>query len=323
MSFQRFRLVPMHEEKDPEKDDWSGLSDAKERRKRQNRLNQRTARRRQRLKEAEAEDDSIYAGSGSDAGNSARNGAALNGAANPMIPQADTALYFPITPDHRLLHVVAVNVSRAVLTNYFIITSIAPSSSDCCSGRRVLELECPVDSMACPDPYRDGSVSQIPFPPSLVPTKLQQSIPHAGWVDLFPSPQLRDNLILAMEEFSIDADELMDDLTGSLFDDLACSVGCDPKDLPPQLDDANDPLLAIEQEPFEEAREDSPSSEKRASSGEIGIVSWSDPWDISGWEVTDRFVAKWGFLLQGCPDVVAAANNWRDLRGEEPLVVEL
>lgn len=57
--------------------------------------------------------------------------------------------------------------------------------------------------------------------------------------------------------------------------------------------------------------------------GESGIISWSDPWEISGWEVTESFARKWGFLLIGCEDVVNAANKWRETRGENPLSVKI
>ncbi|KAK1537490.1 hypothetical protein CPAR01_07603 [Colletotrichum paranaense] len=54
-----------------------------------------------------------------------------------------------------------------------------------------------------------------------------------------------------------------------------------------------------------------------------GIIAWSDPWHPDGWEVTERFVEKWGFLLKGCEDVMRATNKWRAMRDEEPLVWEL
>lgn len=54
-----------------------------------------------------------------------------------------------------------------------------------------------------------------------------------------------------------------------------------------------------------------------------GFLVWADPWDVSGWEVTAGFVRKWGFLLEGCHDVVAATNAWRALRDEDPLVWEV
>ncbi|KAK1657712.1 hypothetical protein BDP55DRAFT_698840 [Colletotrichum godetiae] len=54
-----------------------------------------------------------------------------------------------------------------------------------------------------------------------------------------------------------------------------------------------------------------------------GIIAWSDPWHPDGWEVTEKFVEKWSFLLKGCEDVMRATNKWRALRDEEPLVWEL
>ncbi|KZL67311.1 hypothetical protein CT0861_10295 [Colletotrichum tofieldiae] len=54
-----------------------------------------------------------------------------------------------------------------------------------------------------------------------------------------------------------------------------------------------------------------------------GIIAWSDPWHPDGWEVTEKFIDKWGFLLKGCEDVMIATNRWRALRDEEPLVWDL
>lgn len=54
-----------------------------------------------------------------------------------------------------------------------------------------------------------------------------------------------------------------------------------------------------------------------------GILAWSDPWCVSGWEVTEGFLKNWGFLLKGCWEILAATNRWRGNRGDEPLVFEL
>jgi len=54
-----------------------------------------------------------------------------------------------------------------------------------------------------------------------------------------------------------------------------------------------------------------------------GIVAWSDPWSPAGWEVSEGFLEKWGFLLIGCEDMLVATNKWRALRGEEALIWEL
>lgn len=54
-----------------------------------------------------------------------------------------------------------------------------------------------------------------------------------------------------------------------------------------------------------------------------GIVVWNDPWCPSGWEITEGFVKKWGFLIKGCWELISATNRWRELRGDDPLLFEL
>lgn len=54
-----------------------------------------------------------------------------------------------------------------------------------------------------------------------------------------------------------------------------------------------------------------------------GFVSWKDPWSADGWEISDGFAKKWGFLLAGCSEEIALTNKWRRMRDEEDLVVEL
>ncbi|KAL6813302.1 hypothetical protein GGI42DRAFT_314118 [Trichoderma sp. SZMC 28013] len=322
-TFQRFRLVPLRDEKLDEKDDWSGLKDAKERRKRQNRLNQRAARRRQRLNLAQEHESETTT-------------AVLPGAASagerqkPVVPSHQ--VYFPLTPDHRLLYVIVLNVSRAVITNFFILSSISPIASTMCDVRRTFSLS---DLKLAPQNL-DGSPA---IPPAFTPTRLQEEIPHPGWIDLFPSPQLRDNLILAVEEFNINEDEILQDLIGDIFASIGCTAddfGASPEERESISNRESSPVVELDDEvevstppptttgmtPLQEyrLRTFTPAS---STSTELGILSWSDPWDISGWEFTEKFFTKWGYLLQGCPDVINAANKWRTLRGEDPLVVDL
>ena len=54
-----------------------------------------------------------------------------------------------------------------------------------------------------------------------------------------------------------------------------------------------------------------------------GVLCWSDPWCADGWEVTEGFLRKWGFVIKGCQELMDATNRWRALRNEEPLVLEL
>jgi hypothetical protein len=53
-----------------------------------------------------------------------------------------------------------------------------------------------------------------------------------------------------------------------------------------------------------------------------GIVAWSPPWDLEGWEMSEGFVRKWGWLFVGKEGIgreLEATNRWRLQRGEEPL----
>ena len=53
-----------------------------------------------------------------------------------------------------------------------------------------------------------------------------------------------------------------------------------------------------------------------------GFLVWQDPWRIDGWEISEGFVRKWGYLLKGCTDVIESTNRWREMRGEDRLIVE-
>lgn len=50
------------------------------------------------------------------------------------------------------------------------------------------------------------------------------------------------------------------------------------------------------------------------------MIVWGDPSDWKSWEINDAFLCKWGLLLRGCSDIIAASNYWRNTRGEKPIV---
>jgi hypothetical protein len=54
-----------------------------------------------------------------------------------------------------------------------------------------------------------------------------------------------------------------------------------------------------------------------------GVIAWSPPWDVSGWEVSEGFWRKWAWSFKGCGDALEATNKWRKERGEKPLVFEI
>lgn len=55
------------------------------------------------------------------------------------------------------------------------------------------------------------------------------------------------------------------------------------------------------------------------AAGRNCLIVWDDPWDISSWEVTPGYLKKWGWLLEGCEELILSTNRWRASRYEEPL----
>ncbi|KAF5615432.1 hypothetical protein F52700_13402 [Fusarium sp. NRRL 52700] len=115
-----------------------------------------------------------------------------------------------------------------------------------------------------------GPLQSCDFHPlSLQPTALQRTVPHHPWIDLFPIPQMRDNILLSLHHLNMD--ELCSDLL----------------DVKPGLD------------------------------GKPSLIVWGDPWDLHGWEASALFLQKWGWMLEGCREILQATNYWRESRGED------
>ncbi len=172
-------------------------------------------------------------------------------------------IIFPLCPDH-LITLLQFNALRALAVNRTLISGILTTPLDC--AEEIIHVV----------PYPDKPEL---LPPALLPTTLQQTVPHGDWVDLFPCPEGRDRLIRAAGTF--DEDELWADCIGGLYEGF-------PDD----------------------------EIERR------GIVAWSPPWDITGWEMSEGFLRKWGWLVKGMPGALEATNRWRMERGEEPFAHE-
>lgn len=177
--------------------------------------------------------------------------------------QPTTPLIFPLSPDHCLLTMIQYNVQRASLFNMAVLSLL-----------EYLPLECG-GTLNLPSLNIDPPES---VPPELLPTALQIATPHDYWIDIFPCPAMRDNLIRLDRQY--DRHDLQRDLAKSLYEGFV-------------------------------------DGEQR------GCLVWGEPWTVNGWEVSEGFVRKWGFLLKGCSDLVASTNRWRESRGEDPLVVDI
>ncbi|CAI6339224.1 unnamed protein product [Periconia digitata] len=173
------------------------------------------------------------------------------------------SVVFPLSPDH-LITLLQYNALRALSTNLSLISTLFTTPPSCNATEDTIHTI----------PYPTTSAHLVP--PALLPTVLQQTVPHAVWIDIFPCPVARDRLIRAAGSF--DEDDLWRDCIGGLFEGFPDDEIC-----------------------------------------ERGVVAWSPPWEIAGWEMTEGFLRKWRGLFGGLPGGLEATNRWRLERGEEVL----
>jgi len=107
---------------------------------------------------------------------------------------------YPISRDH-LMPLVEYNVFRATATNFLILGRSRFSGTACPFGASVPTF---------PNPYEG-----VTIPASLEQTSLQKSTQYPVWIDLLPSPRMRDNAIRSLHLFT--SNELYADLLGSLM----------------------------------------------------------------------------------------------------------
>ncbi|KAG4024975.1 hypothetical protein MFRU_076g00220 [Monilinia fructicola] len=180
-------------------EDWTGTSSPAMRRKLQNRLNQRASRQRRKAGLRKLETTTIKA-------IETRSPIILDPSTPPtkeevcmnhmglqrILSSQSFNTYITntsIPADSYLLTLLHFNVIRALTINVGI-------------------LKLPVDRMDDDilSPFNIPSTSQYPpsdsltLPPALQPTKLQMSIEHHPEIDIFPFPQCRDNLLVALSK---------------------------------------------------------------------------------------------------------------------------
>lgn len=115
--------------------------------------------------------------------------------------QPTPPLIFPLSPDHCLLTMVQYNVQRASLFNMAVLSLLEHLPLECGGTLNLPSLD--IDPPSC-------------VPPELLPTDLQIATPHDYWIDIFPCPAMRDNLIRLYRQF--DVHDLQRDLAKSLYE---------------------------------------------------------------------------------------------------------
>jgi len=204
-----------------------------------------------------------------------------------------------ISQDHRLLHLIGYNVTRGLFMNLSILDVVwiyFPQSFSSCGPAPVFPT--------APDPeamWDETMRSMLNLPRGLAPTTKQLEMAHPRWIDLVPCAQLRNNLIDIYTLGTVDMDELAEDLVGSVFDEQTCDAAIN---------------VTIE---ADGSLSQCDYAETRGEFKECGIVAWSDPWEISGWEFQGKVIEKWAFVFQGCYELLASTNRWRIARGEDAL----
>ncbi|KIX97444.1 uncharacterized protein Z520_06896 [Fonsecaea multimorphosa CBS 102226] len=253
---------------------------------------------------------------------------------------------FPLSSDH-LITLLQYNVLRGCLENRRLLTdafrlwdnAVRPVYDRTSTVGNEHEAEGRGDEewsstalTVLPSPGGDDDAAHLSrlLPRSLHPTLLQRTVPHAAWIDILPHPVLRDNLIRAT--ISAPSSDGMTDSFGAAFHpdalwtDTVGDLFFEVESGPSSSQGSNSTSLSASGDAFH-ASSLSSSAELVAMDGEAvteavfaGGIVWSPPWNVSGWELSEAFWRKYGWMMEGCAgEILDATNRWRRQRGEGEL----
>lgn len=207
-------------------------------------------------------------------------------------------LTYCLLSDH-LLHLIHFNVLRGLSYNKKVIQ---PGTFLECANSASVQLKRVLPHI----PHASSRAPALRLPESLAPTSLQLSHPHSNWIDVFPFPKMRDNLIRWENYFN--HAEFLTDLLGNMINCMTAPPPCVPK-----LRTLPGTRVQITQLGEDDDDDDDTMADRR------GLILWGEPYQKDSWEMTPGFLRKWLWAVEGCGELIESTNRWRTVRGEMPL----
>lgn len=213
---------------------------------------------------------------------------------------ANQQRYFQPSPaqDH-MLHLIQTNVFRGFFDNKLAL--LASTKYLVINYNDVDKLQVVPPEEVFPGRAAIVACSKS-LPESLHPTQLQNTTVHATCIDLLPFPAIRENLIKNDGRFSWPA--LLEELIGHLVSP-ACFVW---------------PFVSIQPDISYKKIFCCDDSED-FTTNRHGVILWGPAHCPESWEFTPSFLRKWGWMLQGCEEIIEMSNKWRSSRGDNPITL--
>ncbi|KAH8647210.1 hypothetical protein BX600DRAFT_476316 [Xylariales sp. PMI_506] len=316
-------------------DDWVGLPDAKERRKRQNRLHQRAWRQKKASQKASAQAGFIFIHERPRI--DSQREISTREVAQPVAERCSTtqgALCYRRELPNRVDEVLKAPSRRDLMSLAHVDLSFAQSeaSSNSISQRRSKQIIPPVIPYLDVDspPTRVSFEFNFPLSPDhFLITLIQYNVLRATLANM--------HIMSLLDRLPPECQAALSIPLDTLFcPSLPCSVP--PSMQPTAIQQAVPHEYWIDLMPIPALRDNVILNYDRIDDDEMcedftgglwegyddiekrGVILWGEPWNADAWEVTEGFARKWPFLLKGCDELLTTTNRWRDLRGEEHIV---
>ncbi|KAH8897719.1 hypothetical protein GQ53DRAFT_837529 [Thozetella sp. PMI_491] len=220
-------------------DDWTGVAGSPQRRKIQNRLNQRAYRKRKHLKRLGSEEHPKLDAGLANAPLSCTLGQQTPGPRRVQLKlrhaNVEDLPIFLAIKDPGLYRNVMEFMQRAFadwsinLLRLHDLPTLTRFNALDALMRNAVVMRIPLEVLETDDfdsLFNDPKTSEVPktMPAGLSPTALQKAVTHHSWLDLFPIPGLRDNILRGIQAGELDEEQLSQELCCDLLNFDAAST---------------------------------------------------------------------------------------------------